>query len=96
MPKSITFTAPALLIMMLAGFTSRWMMPCWWLKFSAWQASAITSIARLPGIGPSVTYSITMYGSGPVAVSASPVSYTATMAGWFSAAAFCASRRNRK
>jgi hypothetical protein len=28
MPKSITFTAPALLIMMLAGFTSRWMMPC--------------------------------------------------------------------
>ena len=28
MPKSITFTAPVLLIMMLAGLTSRWMMPC--------------------------------------------------------------------
>lgn len=28
MPKSITFTAPPLLIMMLAGLTSRWMVPC--------------------------------------------------------------------
>ncbi len=56
--------------MMLAGLTSRWMMPCWWLKFSAWQASAMTSMARRGGIGPSVwtmsrrvtpsTYSITM------------------------------------
>jgi hypothetical protein len=35
-----------LLIMMLAGLTSRWMMPFWWLKFSAWQASAMISIAR--------------------------------------------------
>ncbi len=71
MPKSITFTAPFLLIMMLAGLTSRWMMPCWWLKLSAWQASAMTSMARCDGIGPpspctmsrSVTpstYSITM------------------------------------
>ena len=70
MPKSITFTAPALLIMMFAGFTSRWMMPCWWLKLSAWQASAIVSMARCDGIGPSLctmsrsvtpsTYSITM------------------------------------
>ena len=70
MPKSITFTAPVLLIMMLAGLTSRWMMPCWWLKFSAWQASAMVSIARRAGIGPSLwtmsrsvtpsTYSITM------------------------------------
>ena len=70
MPKSITFTAPVLEIMMLAGLTSRWMMPCWWLKFSAWQASAMTSMARRGGMGPSVwtmsrrvtpsTYSITM------------------------------------
>ena len=70
MPKSITFTAPVLLIMMLAGLTSRWMMPCWWLKFSAWHASAMTSMARCGSIGPSVctmsrsvtpsTYSITM------------------------------------
>ena len=70
MPKSITFTAPDLEIMMLAGLTSRWMMPCWWLKFSAWQASAITSSARRAGIGPSLwmmsrnvtpsTYSMTM------------------------------------
>ena len=70
MPKSITLTALVLLIMMLAGFTSRWMMPCWWEKFSAWQASAMTSMARVGGIGPSVctmsrsvtplTYSITM------------------------------------
>ena len=27
MPKSITFTALVLLIMMFAGLTSRWMMP---------------------------------------------------------------------
>ncbi|EUA03474.1 putative serine/threonine protein kinase with PASTA sensor [Mycobacterium kansasii 824] len=70
MPKSITLTALVELIMMLAGFTSRWMMPFWWLKFSAWQASAITSMARFGGIGPSVctmsrrvtpsTYSMTM------------------------------------
>ncbi len=70
MPKSCTLTALFLLIMMLAGLTSRWMMPCWWLKFSAWQASAMISMARCDGIGPSVctmsrrvtpsTYSMTM------------------------------------
>ncbi|SIL56328.1 Uncharacterised protein [Mycobacteroides abscessus subsp. abscessus] len=70
MPKSITFTAPVLLIMMLAGLTSRWMMPCWWLKLSAWHESAMTSMARRIGMGPSSltmsrrvmpsTYSITM------------------------------------
>ncbi len=70
MPKSITFTAPALLIMMFAGLTSRWMMPCWWLKFNASHASAMTSTACCWFIGPSLrtmsrnvtpsTYSITM------------------------------------
>ena len=69
-PKSITFTAPVRLIMMFAGLTSRWMMPCWWLKLSAWQASAMISSALRGGIGPSLctmsrnvipsTYSITM------------------------------------
>nr|CRL76152.1 hypothetical protein CPGR_01600 [Mycolicibacter nonchromogenicus] len=54
MPKSMTFTALCSSIMMLAGLTSRWMMPCWWLKCSAWQASAITSMARIGGIGPSL------------------------------------------
>ena len=43
---------------------------------------------------------MTMYGivtSAPVTVvwCSSPVSYTATIEGWFSAAALCASRRNR-
>lgn len=70
MPKSITLTALVVLIMMFAGLTSRWMMPFWWLKFSAWQASAMISMARRGGNGPSVctmsrsvtpsTYSMTM------------------------------------
>lgn len=54
MPKSITLTALVVLIMMLAGLTSRWMMPFWWLKFSAWHASAMISMARRGGSGPSV------------------------------------------
>ena len=70
MPKSMTFTAPARLIMMLAGFTSRWMMLCLWLKSSAAHTSAITSMTRCWLIGPEVltisrsvcpsTYSMTM------------------------------------
>ncbi len=84
MPKSITLTAPVLVIITLAGFTSRWMMPCRWLKSSAAQTSAMTSMARLPDSGPCVltmsrsvlpsTYSMTMYGSGPYSVLVSPVS----------------------
>ncbi len=83
-PKSITFTAPARLIMMLAGLTSRCTMPLRWLKSKAAQTSAITSIALRGVIGPVLrtmsrnvspsTYSMTMYGSGPASVSASPVS----------------------
>jgi len=104
-PKSITFTAPARVSITLAGFTSRWMMPCRCEKSSAAQISAVISIARLGAIGPSrlttsrsvspSTYSMTMYGSVTPSPSISPVSYTATMAGWLSDAAFCASRRNR-
>ena len=84
MPKSITFTAPARLSMMFAGLMSRCTMPCRWEKSSAAQTSATISIARRGFIGPSVrtmsrrvspsTYSMTMYGSGPASVSASPVS----------------------
>ena len=40
------------------------------------------------------TYSITMYGTGVGPTMSSPVSYTATMHGWLSEAADCASRRN--
>ena len=84
MPKSITFTAPERVIMMLAGLTSRCTMPCRWLKSSAAEASAMTSIARRGDSGPSdftmsrsvrpSTYSMTMYGSGPFSDSVSPVS----------------------
>src|SRR6059058_3317982 len=43
-----------------------------------------------------LTNSMTMYGnSSPLGPCSSPVSYTATIAGWLSDAAFCASRRNR-
>ncbi len=38
---------------------------------------------------------MTMYGTGMPLVMSSPVSYTATMDGWFSEAADWASRRNR-
>ncbi len=106
MPKSITFTAPERVIMTLAGLTSRWTIMLRWLKSRAAHTSATTSMARFGVIGPwertmsrSVspsTNSMTMYGSGPDSVSASPVSYTATIAGWFNAAAFWASRRNRR
>src|SRR5450755_2012082 len=67
--------------------------------------SATICIARRGGNGPSrsstsrtvspSTYSITMYGTGPVCPAVSPVSYTATIAGWFNAAALRTSRWNR-
>ncbi len=66
----MTFTAPLRVIMTLAGLTSRWMMPWRWEKSRAAQTSAMTSMARFCGIGPSVftmsrsvrpsTYSMTM------------------------------------
>ena len=56
--------------MMLAGFTSRWMIPWRWEKSRAAQTSARTSQTREGSIGPSVltmsrsvrpaTYSMTM------------------------------------
>ena len=70
MPKSMTFTAPARLIMMLAGLTSRWMMLWRCEKSSAAHTSAITSMTFCWDIGPVVltisrrvcpsTYSMTM------------------------------------
>ena len=70
MPKSITLTAPAGVIMTLAGLTSRWMIPCRWEKSRAAHTSAMTSQTRQGSIGPSVltmsrsvrpaTYSMTM------------------------------------
>ena len=106
MPKSITLTAPARVIMTFPGFTSRCTMPLRWEKSSAAQTSATISIARRGISRPSAlstsrrvrpsTYSMTMYGWEPLwPMTSSPVSYTATIAGWFSEAAACASRRNR-
>ena len=105
MPKSITFTAPAEVIMMLAGLISRCTMPRLWLNSSAVHTSAMMEIARCGGIAPwraislptvaPSTYSITRNGSLPCGVCASPVSYTATIDGWFSAAVCLASRRKR-
>ena len=49
-PKSITFTAPVLVIMMFAGLISRWMMPASWLKCSAsrtWDMMAAASVSRI-------------------------------------------------
>lgn len=54
MPKSITFTAPAVEIMMFAGLTSRWMIPLRWLKSRAAQTSAMTSTTRCWVSGPVV------------------------------------------
>ena len=69
-PKSITFTAPAWVIMTFAGLMSRCTIPLRWLKSSAAEMSATISIARRGGSGPSrfttsrsvspSTYSITM------------------------------------
>jgi hypothetical protein len=52
MPKSITLTAPDGVIMTLAGFTSRWMIPWRWEKSSAEHTSATTSQTRYGSIGP--------------------------------------------
>ena len=70
MPKSITFTAPACVIITLAGLTSRCTSPARWLKSSAAETSAVISMARRAGSRPSVlrisrsvrpaTYSMTM------------------------------------
>ena len=91
MPKSITFTAPVGVIMMLAGLMSRCTMPRLWLNSSAVHTSAMMEIARLGGSAPwrwisfptvwPSTYSITRNGRLPFAVWASPVPYTATMDG---------------
>ena len=54
MPKSITLTAPSCEIMMLAGLTSRWMMPFLCEKPIAPHTSAITPRARVTSIGPSI------------------------------------------
>ena len=42
-PKSVTFTRPSRLIMMLPGFTSRWTIPRWW---AAWRARAVSAVIR--------------------------------------------------
>ena len=70
MPKSITLTAPASVIITLAGLMSRCTMPLRWLKSSAPQTSATISMARRIGSRPSAlstsrrvrpwTYSMTM------------------------------------
>ncbi len=105
MPKSITFTAPSRLSMTLAGLMSRCTIPCRCEKSSASQMSAAIQAARRGDSGPCAvstsrrvppsTYSMTMYGTVPSESLVSPVSNTATIAGWFSEAALCASRRNR-
>ena len=52
-PKSITFTWPVLVIMMLAGLMSRWTMPASWLAVSARQAGSRMRAASAGRIGPS-------------------------------------------
>ena len=110
MPKSMTLTAPAGVSMTLAGLMSRWTIPAWWEYSSADSTPAVISRASSIGtaapsrrmsrtVWPS-TYSMTMNGTcaaTPVGsvMTSSPVSYTATIAGWLRAAADCASRRNR-
>jgi hypothetical protein len=83
-PKSITFTAPVLVIMMFAGLMSRWMMPASWENASARHTSAITRLASSSGMAPESctisrrvspwTRSMTMYGTEPLALSVWPVS----------------------
>ena len=52
MPKSMTFTAPVLVIMMFAGLMSRWMIPASCEKLSARQTSAMIRPASFNGSGP--------------------------------------------
>src|SRR5512132_3635065 len=101
MPKSVTFTSPRGLSMMLPGLMSRWITPCAWAASSARHTSIAMSIARSGRMRPpparisaSVrpsTYSITMKWTP----SSEPVSNTETMCGCPMLAAACASRRNR-
>ncbi|CRH64220.1 Uncharacterised protein [Chlamydia trachomatis] len=109
-PKSMTFTLPSFVNMMLPGLISRCTKCCEWEYSSAPNTPDTMATASLIGTGvPSAsssltvcpsTYSITMYGteiarpSGPVSIS-SPVSYTATIFAWFKEAADCASRLKR-
>ena len=53
MPKSVTFTSPFLVIMMFAGLTSRWTMPCECANASAAHTSPAISAARSGSSGPS-------------------------------------------
>ena len=48
-PKSATFTWPALVIMMLPGLMSRWTTPLWWAKPRAAATSAAMPAAVLAG-----------------------------------------------
>ena len=88
-PKSMTFTVPSSVIMMLPGLMSRWTMPARWEYSSALSSAAMISPARWASIGCSgsmkarrvlpSTYSMTMKGmvtSAPVTVRccSSPVS----------------------
>ena len=54
MPKSMTFTAPVLVTMMLAGLMSRWMMPASWLACSARVTGSSSFAARSGLSGPSL------------------------------------------
>ena len=84
MPKSITFTAPELVMMTFAGLMSRCTMPCWWEYASASRtpetmmracsgggASAFSSRSRI--VRPS-TSSMTMYGTDWPPTTSSPES----------------------
>ena len=51
-PKSSTFTLPSGVILMLAGFRSRWMMPCSWAASSASAICFAMGSASSIGIGP--------------------------------------------
>ena len=52
-PKSSTFTAPSSLILMFAGFRSRWMTPASWAASRASAICLAIAIASSSGIGPS-------------------------------------------
>ncbi len=75
MPKSITFTRPARVIMTFAGLMSRWITPlsCAWssasstarvMRVASGHGNAPCTATRLSSVSPS-TYSITMTNSSP-------------------------------
>ena len=84
MPKSITFTSPVLVTMMLAGLMSRWIMPASWLACRARATGISSDAARFGGSGPSsrtmsrrfrpLTRSITMKGTSTPSTFSAPVS----------------------